>query len=94
MPVGMLAQLPGVNAEGYDSVMQHLEWDTKPKPDGFISHHAGPTANGWLVFDVWESQGDFERFAQERLAPAMQGAFGEVPEMSPTFVPIHREEHA
>jgi len=94
MAVGMLVEAPGVNAEGYDSIMQHLEWETKPKPQGFVSHYAGPTESGWLVFDIWESQQDFERFMQERLGPAMQQAFGEVPPMQPRFIPIHNQDHA
>ena len=94
MAVGMLVEAPGVNAEGYDSIMQHLEWETKPKPQGFVSHYAGPTSDGWLVFDIWESQDDFERFSEERLFPAMQTAFGEVPDMSPKFIPIHNQDHA
>ena len=52
MAVGMLVEAPGVNAEGYDSIMQHLEWETKPKPQGFVSHYAGPTESGWLVFEI------------------------------------------
>ena len=35
-----------------------------------------------------------ERFMQERLGPAMQQAFGEVPPMQPRFIPIHNQDHA
>jgi hypothetical protein len=28
---------------------------------------------GWRVIDVWESRGDFDRFAEETLAPMMGG---------------------
>ena len=95
MPVGMLIQLPGATAEFYDSVMEHLDWDTIERPQGFISHYAGPTGDGWLVFDVWETQADFERFVAERLGAALAAASGGTPpEIAPTFVPIHREDHA
>lgn len=88
-------QMPGATAEFYDSVMEHLDWESKELPAGFISHYAGPTADGWLVFDVWESQADFERFAQERLTAAVTAASGgEAPPMQPQFIPIHNQDHA
>ena len=54
MAVGMLVQIPGGTQDFYDSVMRHLDWDKADKPRGFISHYAGPTEGGWLVFDVWD----------------------------------------
>jgi len=95
MAVGMLLQSDEFDQELYDSVMEHLEWDEKDLPEGFVSHYAGPTSTGWLVFDVWESQGDFERFLQERLGPAMGAATGgQVPSLEPQFIPIHNQDHA
>jgi len=95
MAVGMLMQLPGGTKEFYDSVMEHLDWDEQDLPEGFVSHYAGPTKDGWLVFDVWESQEDFEQFAEERLIAALTAATGgEAPPVQPEFVPIHREDHA
>ena len=95
MAVGMLVRIPGGTQELYDSIDEHLGWDGKEYPPGFISHYAGPTADGWLVFDVWESQEDFERFAQEDLGPAVAAATGwQAPEMTPTFIPIYNQDHA
>ena len=95
MAVGMLMQAPGLNAELYDSVMEHLDWYEQELPDGFISHYAGPMKDGWFVFDMWESQEDFERFAQERLGPALAAASrGQAPPIEPQFIPIHMEDHA
>ncbi len=92
MATGMLVQMPGMNSDVYDSVMEHLDWDGTPLPQGFISHSAGSTATGWLVFDVWESQEDFERFYQERLKQALEAATGgQAPQIQPTFVQIHRQ---
>jgi hypothetical protein len=93
MPVGMLVTIPDTGADFYDAVMQHLDWDNREKPAGYISHHAGPSPWGWTVFDVWESQADFERFAEERLGPALAAAAGgEPPKVEPTFIPLHRFE--
>src|SRR3989442_8194030 len=95
MATGMLIQIPGMNSDVYDSVMEHLEWDEKPLPQGFVSHYAGSTPDGWVVFDIWESQEDFERFYEERLKRALDAATGgQAPPMQPTFVQIHREAHA
>ena len=95
MPVGVTIELPDVDAGVYDKVMDALDWDNAEKPAGFISHYAGPVSGGWLVFDVWESQADFERFAGERLGSAMATAMGgEPPAIEPTFIPIHKQSHA
>ncbi len=40
-------------------------------PKGLLYHVAGPTAHGWRVSDVWESQAAFNTFA-EKLMPAIQ----------------------
>jgi heme-degrading monooxygenase HmoA len=94
MAVGMLLQSGEFNQELYDSVMEHLEWDEKDLPEGFVSHYAGPTKNGWLVFDVWESQEDFERFLEQRLGQAINAATGgQPPSLEPQFVPIHNQDH-
>lgn len=88
-------QAPGLNAELYDSVMENLGWAEGDTPTGFVSHYAAPTKDGWLVFDIWESQEDFESFAQERLGPAMAAAAGgQAPAIEPQFIPIHNQDHA
>jgi hypothetical protein len=94
MPVGMLIQMPELSQELYDSVMETLEWETKPLPEGFIAHWAGPATNGWTVFDLWESEEAFGRFAEERLGPAFEQVTGEPPAIEPQFIKIHNESHA
>ena len=95
MSVGMFLQMPGGTREFYDAVLTELDWDAREKPRGFISHYAGSTEDGWLVFDVWESRDDFHRFLDERLAAAVQAASGgQAPSFEPQFVEIHREDHA
>jgi hypothetical protein len=41
---------------------------------GLVAHVAGPTASGWRVIDIWESEEDFHRFETERLQPALRVA--------------------
>ncbi len=48
-------------------------------PAGFIVHLAIVRPEGGLRYiDVWESEADFERFAEERLHPVVHGILGEV----------------
>jgi hypothetical protein len=95
MAVGMLVQIPGGTQEFYESVMSNLDWDNAPKPAGFISHHAAVDSDGLVVFDTWESQQDWENFAQGRLGEAMGAATGgDAPQVQPRFVQILREDHA
>jgi heme-degrading monooxygenase HmoA len=95
MAVAMVMEAPGMTAELYDSVMEHLEWSEQDLPDGFISHYAGPTEDGMLVFDIWESQEDFERFLESRLGAALAAATGgQAPAIEPRFIQIHNQDHA
>jgi hypothetical protein len=42
------------------------------QPDGFIAHLAIELPEGGLRYiDVWESEADWDRFAEERLHPAV-----------------------
>jgi hypothetical protein len=100
MPVGMLMHAPEATAEFYDKVDNELGWEEGEYPDGLISHYAGAHPDGgFLVFDIWESQEHFGRFAQEELMPAMErasagGSGGEAPRVEPKFIPIHHQIHA
>ncbi len=48
-------------------------------PDGLILHLAGERPEGGLrYFDVWESEADWERFAEERLHPVVHGLLSEI----------------
>ena len=51
---------------------------------GLIAHVAGPTAVGWRIIDVWESEEDYHRFETERLHPALKIATsGQTPPSRP-----------
>lgn len=96
MAVGILVQIPGMTREFYESVMSHMDWESQPKPAGFISHSAGVDADGLVVFDIWETQQDWENFTHERLGAAMTAAAGggDVPRPHTRFVQLVRENHA
>jgi len=48
-------------------------------PEGLIIHTAGPSEDGWYVYDVWESREAFERFMDGKLGPAIRQVFGDQP---------------
>jgi hypothetical protein len=35
-------------------------------------HTAGQSDQGWYVYDVWESKDHFQRFAENKLGPAIK----------------------
>lgn len=43
-------------------------------PDGLIHHTGAEKPGGLVVFEVWESQDDQERFVAQRLKPALDAA--------------------
>ena len=77
MPIVMVHDSPGVTQEQYEQVGARLtdgrglgslsDWPV----GGILSHAAGPTADGWRVIDVWESEEAFQRFG-EVIGPVLQ----------------------
>lgn len=57
----------------YDALVEKMDVRANPPP-GLIVHTAGFSEDGktWTIFDVWETEADFERFQSERLMPAIQ----------------------
>jgi len=95
MAVGMVVEGSGLTAEIYDAVMENLGWSEQDLPDGFVSHYACRTNDGVYIFDVWEAEEDWRRFAEERLGAAMAAATGgQAPTIEPRFFPIHNQDHA
>jgi hypothetical protein len=88
MAVGIRLKLDGGTAEQMDRLNAAIDPDGNP-PDGIIFHASGPVDGGWGVLDFWESREHFERFAAERIAPAMAaiGATGPPPEVHE--FPVH-----
>ena len=64
-------------------------------PPGLIQHNAAKDGDDLLVWDVWESKDDFERFMNDRLMPAFQKISGDSapPEggPEPQFAELHNQ---
>jgi hypothetical protein len=73
MAVGIRLKFVGVTAEQFDQV--HAAVDPhNDRPDGMIFHSSGPIEGGWGVIDFWESRMQFDRFAADRVGPAVAAA--------------------
>lgn len=90
MAVCLVIDIPGGTLEQYDAVKQALAESGGMLGDGQTFHAAGPTDDGFVVIDVWNSRDDFDRFISGRLGEAIQAAG--VPEPQVREIPVHNEE--
>ena len=80
MAIIVVFDAPGGTQAQYEQVCDRLSGgkgvltslSDAPEP-GLLSHAAGPTPQGWLVVEVWESEEAFQRFGQ-KLAPFLEEA--------------------
>jgi len=88
MAIGIRLKMDGGSAEIIDRLNAEIDPDGNP-PDGLLFHASGPVDGGWGVLDFWESRAHFDRFAQERIGPAMAalGMEGGSPEIHE--FPVH-----
>jgi hypothetical protein len=81
MAFGIIYEFEGVTEAHYDAVNQKLGLDRGGAgdwPAGIRTHAAGPTEQGWCVFEVWDDEGAQQQWLSGRLGAAL-GAVG-VPE--------------
>src|SRR5215212_7818792 len=72
-----VATPPFTDIERFDEVVAHIGQD----PDGMLARYAGATEDGSLrVVSLWESKAHADRFATERLGPALAAVLGPEPE--------------
>jgi len=86
MAMSAVFEVPGMTAEDYDKILAGLEEAGQVEPDGRMFHVASPTAGGWLVVDVWESEEKLGAFAGI-LMPIIAG-LGITPP-NPRVAPVH-----
>jgi hypothetical protein len=60
----------------YDAVSEQLMAQGEPV-DGLLVHTAGFTGSGFRIFEVWESQGHYDRFISDRLMPLLVAQEGD-----------------
>jgi hypothetical protein len=76
MADGLILEFEGFGAETYERVNELLGIDMVSGegdwPEGLIAHTGGAKDGGWVVFEVWASRADQERFMHERLGKALR----------------------
>ena len=71
MAFGIVHQFPGGTKEQYEASIAAVH-PSDGLPDGQIFHAAGPSAGGWTIMAVHESQSSWERFRDGTLLPKLQ----------------------
>jgi hypothetical protein len=88
MALGFYITGKGFTQDKYDTTLRQLEEAGAGAPNGRMSHVALETNGEIQVFDVWNSQADFEAFG-ETLLPILAAAGVEINE--PMVARVHNE---
>src|SRR5436305_15086798 len=76
MADALILEFEGHGLEEYERVNEILGIDMRSGegdwPEGLLLHSASAKEGGFVVYEVWASQADQERFMAERLGQALQ----------------------
>ena len=70
MAILVVAEGAGMTAEQDAALVKAVDLEGSP-PAGARIRMAGPTADGWRIVSLWDSEADCERVRDERLVPAL-----------------------
>ena len=73
MAVGIIFNGVGVSEDQYEQVFKEVAPNRELAP-GLLSHHGGPTEDGFCVIETWESQETLQHFVEQQLGPALAAA--------------------
>ena len=94
MAYGIVHRFPGGTQEQYKASIAVVHPSDGSLPEGQIFHAAGPSAEGWTIVAIHDSQESWERFRDEILMPnlsrGVEGGFS-VPPQETTF-PVHNQQ--
>ena len=71
MAYGEVHQFAGGTKEQYEASLAAVHPSEGGLPEGQLFHAAGPSAGGWTIVAVHESQRSWERFRDSVLMPKM-----------------------
>jgi hypothetical protein len=78
MAEGLILEFDGFGAHTYRHVNEQLGIDMDSGegdwPQGLLTHVGGAKSGGWIVFELWDSREDQERFLADRLGAALGSA--------------------
>jgi hypothetical protein len=72
MAYGVVHHYPGGTKEQYEASIAAVHPAPDTLPEGQTFHAAGPSADGWIIVAVHESQESWEQFRDDILMPRMQ----------------------
>jgi hypothetical protein len=72
MAYGVIHHFPGGSKEQYDASLAAVHPSPTSLPEGQVYHAAGPTADGWTIVAVHDSQASWEQFRDSLLLPALE----------------------
>ena len=71
--VGVQVEYKGMTLDQYDDVINRMGFEPRGAGGpGSLFHWVAKTSDGIRVTDVWETQEDFEKFAEEKIGPITQ----------------------
>ena len=71
MAYGVVHQFAGGTQEQYDASIAAVHPSSGGLPEGQLFHAAGPSATGWTIVAIHDSQESWERFRDGILLPRM-----------------------
>ncbi len=71
MAYGVVHTFAGGTKEQYEKSVAAVHPADGSLPEGQIFHAAGPSATGWTIIAIHDSQESWERFRDETLMPTM-----------------------
>ncbi|MGA3352738.1 MAG: hypothetical protein ABSD85_06060 [Acidimicrobiales bacterium] len=84
MAYGVVHQFPGGTKEQYEASVAAVHPADGSLPPGQVFHMAGPSADGWTIVAIHESQQSWEDFRDSVLMPKMasgiEGGFTSPPQ--------------
>ena len=84
MAYGVVHQFKGGTKEQYEASIAAVHPADGSLPAGQVFHAAGPSANGWTIVAIHDSQASWESFRDSILMPRMEqgidGGFAEPPQ--------------
>jgi hypothetical protein len=90
---GVVHHFPGGTKEQYEASIAAVHPPDGGLPGGQTFHAAGPSADGWTIVAIHDSQESWERFRNETLMPRMEqgidGGFTTPP--NETAFPVHNQ---
>ena len=91
MAYGVVHQFAGGTKEQYEASISAVPTAYGSLPEGQVFHAAGPSADGWTIVAIHDSQDSWERFRDgvlmPRMAAGIEGGFTAPPQE--TTFPVH-----